>query len=167
MWTLNKTVTYFSCLLKFLINITVIDTSLHDYSVFNQFSSHFWSTVLLWFHNCWAFLIIQSLLVVIQSNGNLKNLKTWNQSTLTISARRSIPLAVVVKCWSKAKVEVEILYSGTGGLLQANTTAALSMVHWSRLSVRASSEAEEVVFLSRNPTRTPLYELINTVLQLT
>ena len=80
-------------------------------------------------------------------------------------------MAVMVKCWSKAKVEVEVLYSGTGGLLRGNVTAALSMVHCRRLSVWAFSEvvaaAEEVVFLSRNPTRTPLRELINTLFQLT
>lgn len=55
--------------------------------------------------------------------------------TLTISARRSNPVAVVVKWWSKARVEVEMLHSGTEGVLRADTTAALSMVHWRWRSV--------------------------------
>lgn len=48
--------------------------------------------------------------------------------TLTISARSSNPLAVVVKCWSKAKVAVVMLHSGPEGVLQATITAFLSMV---------------------------------------
>lgn len=51
-------------------------------------------------------------------------------STLTISARSSNPLAVVVKCWSKAKVEVVMLHSGPEGVLRADITAFLSVVHW-------------------------------------
>ena len=49
--------------------------------------------------------------------------------TLTISARWSFPVAVVVKCWSKAKVEVEMLHTGAEGVLRGDPTAARSMVY--------------------------------------
>jgi len=51
-----------------------------------------------------------------------------SEITLTISARCSIPLAVVVKCWSKAKVEVEVLYGGNERPLRVVPTAGLSMM---------------------------------------
>lgn len=88
---------------------------------------HFFDTI--FFH--FFYLNSISSVSLFQNQKNLRSLSILKSSfSLTISARRRIPLAVVAKCWSKAKVEVDTLNSGAA--LRVDTTAALSMVHWRR-----------------------------------
>lgn len=49
---------------------------------------------------------------------------------LTISERRSIPLAVEVKCWSKAKVDVEVLWCSDEGPLRVDAALGSSIMHF-------------------------------------
>lgn len=72
-------------------------------------------------------------------------------------------MAVVVKRWSKARVEVVMLDSGPEGVLGADITAILSVLHWQGQSRCSQSGAEEVVFLSQTPTRTPLWEVLRKI----
>lgn len=119
-------------------------------------SSNFLSSALLWWWHLRILCSVQTLKIYF---------------TLTISASSSNPLAVVVKCWSKAKVEVVMLHSGPEGALQAAITAFLSTVPWHRPSAGFQSGCRccrgSRVPVPDTNKETPLLAQTDTVYQLT